>query len=519
MSKFHRRGHRAAALAAILSGALLMAACSPAADDGGQASNAPVADAPDLALAAFSGPNSLDTAQLVDGQQMFVWASIYDTLLLRDAETGEVGANAAESWEYNEDGTLLTLNLEPDMTFSNGNAVDAEAVAATMQRTRETPGIVQPKFALVDDITAADELTVEISFTEYDPQFLYNLSLGAGAIGDPESLDAAEAATNPVGSGPYTLDVAGTVPGTTYLLKKREDYWNADAYPFPSVTVRVLQDPTASFNALQAGEINAATVQAQLVSQLNTDTFSLGVVEGQSLAYLTVLDRGGETWPALGNQKVRQAINHAIDREGIVAGIFQSNASETEQVFNPSGKVFDAALNETYDYDPEAGRKLVEEAGFAGETFKIPSTFLSTSVEATLSQAFSDIGLALEWVAVPPQQAQSALTSGEFGLSFQITGGNSDPADAFFHFSPSGFGNPTGYTNPTLDGFFDAINTTVDQDAILPTYVELNAYAVAQAYQAPIALIDTTWATADGIVVKAVSGVPTTVRIFQFTGE
>src|SRR4051794_16221278 len=176
MSQPHRRGLRAAALAAILSGALLFTACSAPSDDGGQSSEAPVANAPDLALAAFSGPNSLDTAQLVDGQQMFVWASIYDTLLLRNAETGEVEGNAAKSWEYNEDGTLLTLTLEPDMTFSNGNPVNAETVVATMNRTKSTPGIVQPKFALVKDITAPDDLTVEIAFTEYDPQFLYNLS-------------------------------------------------------------------------------------------------------------------------------------------------------------------------------------------------------------------------------------------------------------------------------------------------------------------------------------------------------
>jgi peptide/nickel transport system substrate-binding protein len=470
-------------------------------------------------MAATSAPNSLDTAQLVDGQQMFVWGSIYDTLLARDDESNELIPNAATSWEYNEDGTVLTLELNPDMTFSNGDPVNAEAVATTMLRSKNTPGILQPKFAMVEDVTAVDELTVEVSFSAFDPQFIYNLTLGAGAIGDPDSLDLPEAATNPVGSGPYILNVAKSVPGTSYVLEKREDYWNADAYPFPTQTVRVLQDPTASFNALQAGEINAATVRSQLSSQLDPNTFTLEVVEGQSVAYLDILDRGGEKWPALGDERVRQAINYAIDREGILTGIFQGDGSTTEQVFSPGGDVWEESLNGTYEYDPERGRDLVEEAGFAGETFQIPSTFLTTSFESTLSQAFTDIGLGLEWVAVPPQQAQSALQSGEYGLSFQITGTNSDPADAFFHYSPNGFGNPMNYTNPTLDGLFGIINTTVDQEAAVPTYRELNEYGVDQAYVAPVLFINTTWATTDGIENVSVAGVPQTVRNFTFDGE
>ncbi len=515
MSKTHPRGLRAVALAALVSGTLLLSACSAPSPDGGGGST----EAPPLTVAAVSAPNSLDTAQLVDGQQMFVWSSIYDTLLMRDVETGVLSSNAAESWEYNEDGTTLTLKLRSGMTFSNGNPVNAEAVVATMQRNMETPGIVQPKYRLVSGVEATDDLTAVVTFTEFDPQFEYNLALGAGAIGDPASLDSAEAATNPVGSGPYTLSVDNTVPGTSYVLQKRDDYWNAEAFPFPTFGVKVLQDSTASFNALQSGEVDAASVQAQLIGQLDTNTFTIGVVEGQSLAYLNVLDRGGEKWPALGDQRVREAINLAIDREGILTGIYQSNGASTSQVFSPVSPVFDEALNETYTYDPERGRQLVEEAGFTGETFQIPSTFLTTSVEATLSQAFSDIGLGLEWVSVPPQQAQTALTSGDYGLTYQVTGANSVPADAFYHYGKDGFGNPRGYTDATIDGLFDTINSTIDEEQALPAYEELNRYGVEQAFEAPVAFLNTSWVGRDGVTPKSVAGVPQTVRNFQFNAE
>jgi len=520
MSTNHARRRGAGALGALLAGALLFSGCTgAAAPSATESSSAEAAGpAPDLAIAAVSAPNSLDPAQLVDGQQMYVWSSIYDTLLARDSATGELLPNAATDWEYNEDGTELTLTLQEGMTFSDGAPVTSADVVATMLRTKSTPGIVQPRYGLVSDVTAVDDLTVKVSFTAFDPQFIWLLAQSTGAIGDARSLNDPAIATNPVGSGPYTLDVASTVPGTSYVLKKRDDYWNADAYPFPTFTVRVLQDPTASFNALQAGEINAATVQTQVVGQVDTSKFTLTEIDAQAVAYVGILDRAGDKFPALGDQRVRQAINYALDREGILKGLYAGAGQVTEQIFNPAGDIYDESLNDTYSYDPDKGKELVEEAGYAGETFQIPSTFLTTTIEPTLSQAFEDIGLGLEWVAVPPQQAQSALQSGEYGLNFQITGFNSDPADAFTHYGVNGDRNPQHYTDDTLEELFGTINSTVDYEAAIPTYQELNEYAVDQAWEAPILYIGGTWASAEGIKVVNYGGAPPTVRTFTFGG-
>lgn len=507
-----RRPFRLVAVGAAVAAALTLSACTGSSEPESSGTSAPIAEK-DLAIAAVSGPNSLDPAQLVDGQQTFVWSSILDTLLAKENNTGELIPNAAESWEYNEDGTELTLKLREGMTFSSGDPVNADAVVATMLRSKSTAGVVQVKYAKVSDVVAEDDLTVKVLFDSFDPQFLFNLAGGAGAIGDPATMDEERTATDPIGSGPFTLDVAKTVPGSTYVLNKRDDYWDADSIPFKTFTVRVLQDPTASFNALQAGEINAATVQTQLLGQLG-DEYTIQEIDAQAVAYLDILDRGGEKWPALGDQRVRQAINYAIDREGILEGIFSGAGLVTEQIFSPFGEVYDEALNETYEYDPEKGKELVEEAGYAGETFQIPSTFLSTSLEPTLSQAFADIGLTLEWVAVPPQQAQSAHLSGEYPLSFQFTGFNSDPADAASHYSTSGYANPRGYTDATIDELFGVINTTVDFDAALPSYQELNEYAVEQAFEAPIVFVGGSWAGRDGIVVIDDGRALPTVRQF-----
>lgn len=509
---------RLAALGAtVLAASLVLAGCSGSPEPSpGTSSSAPIAEK-DLAVAAVSAPNSLDPAQLVDGQQMFVWSSILDTLLRKDPKTGETIPGAAETWEYNEDGTQLTLTLRDGMTFSSGDPVTADAVVATMLRSKATPGNVQSRLANVEDVVAQDEHTVVISFSAFDPQFIDNLSSGPGAIGDPATLTDEATATNPVGSGPFTLNVEKTVPGSTYVLEKRDDYWDADNVPFKTLTVKVIQDPTASFNALQSGELNAATVQTQVVGQLNPDDWNITVNDAVAASFLNILDRGGEKWPALGDVRVRQAINMAIDRESMLDALFSGVGLSTEQLASPYGAIYDEALNDTYEYDPKAGKKLVEEAGYAGETFQIPSTFLTTTVEPVLSQAFTDIGLNLEWVTVPPQQAQGAARSGDYGLYYQILGFNSDSADLATTFAVDGVGNPRGYTDPTLDELWSQIDSTVDFDEALPAYQELNEYVVDQAFVAPVVFIGATWATGDGITYIGKANTLSTYRLFSVT--
>jgi peptide/nickel transport system substrate-binding protein len=496
--------------------ALAVSGCAAGSDPEPAGTSATVVEK-DLAIAAVSAPNSLDPAQLVDGQQMFVWSSILDTLLRKDPATGEIIPGAAESWEYNEDGTQLTLVLREGMSFSSGDPVNADAVVATMLRSRETAGNVQSRLASVTDVVAEDDRTVVVSFDGFDPQFLDNLSSGPGAIGDPATIDEERTATDPVGSGPFTLDTEKTVPGSSYVLVKRDDYWDAENVPFKTLTVKVLQDQTASFNALQAGELNAATVQTQVVGQLDKEKFSIKQNDAVATSFLNILDRGGEKWPALGDEKVRQAINLAIDRDAVLKGLYSGVGIATTQLVSPFGAIYDESLNDDYEYDPEKGRELVEEAGYAGESFQIPSTFLSTTVEPVLTQAFADIGLTLEWVTVPPQQAQSAARSGDYGLYFQILGFNADSADLATTFALDGVGNPRGYTDDTLDRLFSEIDSTVAFDDRVPLYQELNEYVVDQAFVAPLVYVGAVWATADGISYVGEANTLSTIRQFDVT--
>lgn len=500
------RGSAVGALAAL---ALILstAACTPAAEAGGEN------EAATLTLAIQAAPPSLDPAQLDEGAGTFVWSSIFDTLLKVDND-GTIQPNAAEAWEYSEDLLTLTLTLRDGLSLSTGDPITAEMAAGNLERTRVTPGPQQPKLASVESITAPDDKTVVLQLTQPDPSLINYLAQATGVIADAATFDDPAAALRPVGSGPYTL-ADSTADGTSYVLERRDDYWNAEEYPFETVTVKVIQDATAIFNALQTGEVTAAAVQAPQREQAEGAGLTVTEVKSAGTMLLLLADREGTVVPALADERVRKAINLAFDRELYVSSLLGGVAQPTEQSFNINGAAYDAALEGTYDYDPEAARELLAEAGYAdGFTLKMPSTVISTTFEPAVTQSLADIGITVQWDPVPPQNIASSLTSAQYGAVLWFEGTNLAGREMANYFSPSGFLNPFHWQTPEFDQLLSDIANERDLDAQADLYKKATAYTVENALNAPIASIGALWVTADGIELATRINVPKTVRMF-----
>jgi len=347
-------------------------------------------------------PPSFDPAAADLGEAAYIWTGLYDTLLKVDVD-GAIQPNAAEKWEYSEDGLTLTLTLREDLTFSDDSAITAEDVAATIERSRTSSGLRTPDLALVTSVEASDERTVVLTLSEGDPALLVNLATGAGIIAEASDLKNECIALSPLESGPYVLDDEATSTGATYALNRRDDYWNADAYPYETVTVRVIEDPQARFNALQAGELDAGTVTANQVSAMEAAGFTAKSTEAQAWGGLVFLDRKGELVPALGDERVRTAIAMAFDRDLYVKQLLQGAGRTTDQILNPIQAGYSADLEGHWKYDPDAAKALLAEAGYAdGIDLVMPSSYFSTRFEPAITQSLADIGVRVRWEAGDP---------------------------------------------------------------------------------------------------------------------
>ncbi|NUU24920.1 MAG: ABC transporter substrate-binding protein [Streptomycetaceae bacterium] len=478
----------------------LVASCllSATAACGGATDNSS-ADNRTLALSILGAPSSFEVTQLSDGQPAYIWNSVYDTLLYTDNK-GQLQPNAAESWAYTDAGRTLTLKLRKGMTFSNGHAVNAAGVKASLDYVRTTPGTQQAHVASIDAVEAPDDATVVLRLKYADAALLPSLSMGSGAIADPATMKDQSAALNPVGSGPYVLDKAATVNGSTYVLKKRKDYWNAAAYPFESVKVKVMADRTAVVNALQAGELNAGTVETTQVDQVKSAGFDVTVVPANSLGILVIGDRDGKMVKPLGDVRVRQAINMAFDRQKMTAQFLRGAGQATEQAFNPKSPAYDPALNTTYPFDPAAAKKLLADAGYPdGFSVTMPSLAYTKPFEPTIGQALKDIGVNVTWEPVPAPDNAIALSSGKYAMYFTVDGLAAVARDAEKYFAPEGNRNPFRTTNPEITGLLLAASGEQDPVRAAEAFKKVNAYGVRNAWYAPVFCIGTSWVTKKGI--------------------
>lgn len=500
-------------VAVVVSGALLATAGC------GGASDKPSSGSATLALSILGAPNSFEVPQLSDGQAAYVWNSVYDTLLYTDNK-GQIKPNAAESWAYSDGGRTLTLKLRKGMTFSNGHPVNAAGVKASLDHVRTTPGVQQSHLAAVVATEAPDDATVVLKLKAPDGALLTTLTMGAGAIADPATMKDPAAGLNPIGSGPYVLDTGATVNGSTYLLKKRKDYWNASAYPFETVKVKVMPDRTAVVNALQAGELNAGTVETTQVDQVKSAGFDVTLVPATALGIVVIGDRDGKVVKPLGDIRVRRAINMAFDRKKMVDQLLRGAGVATEQVFNPKSPAYDPALDTKYSYDPAAAKKLLAEAGYAdGFSVTMPSMYTSKAFEPIIGQALKDIGINVTWEPVPAQNTSLALTSDKYAMYFTADGLNSAPRDAEKYFTPEGNRNPFHTTNPEMANLLQQASGEQDPTKAAEVYRKVGAYAVENAWSAPVFSVGTSWVTKKGITYLGDgSSTLTTVRAFGVSG-
>jgi peptide/nickel transport system substrate-binding protein len=478
--------------------ALALAACTSSPPDD-RSSDGPATGTATIALPVGAPPSSLDPAQLDLSASSYVWTALYDTLLQVDS-SATVQPNAAESFTYSDDARTLTLTLRDDLTFSDGAAVTADDVVATIQRSKDTPGLAQGDTAHIESIEATDDRTVVLHLSAPDPQLLINLSSRLGVIGDPRTLDDPRTATDPVGSGPYVLDEAGTVDGTTYVLTRRDDHWNADAYPFEQATVRVIEDTTATFNALQSGEVDAAWVDQSQAARVEAQGYNTVETEAIGVGTLALMDRDGTVLPALADKRVRQAINMAFDREQYVEKLLMGAGRATEQIFNPIAGAYAEDLEGTYPYDPDGAKELLAAAGYPdGFAVTMPSTYLSTTYEPSITQSLADIGIEVTWEPIPPANVATALFSRTYPMAFYQDGVNLPARELYNNFNPSGWLNPFGFEDPALTALMDevaAIPDPADADAL---YQQINEYIVDEALTVPLVFSGNTMATSPDI--------------------
>jgi peptide/nickel transport system substrate-binding protein len=470
-----------ATAATIAIAAIALTGCAGGGDDSGTSDSG---RADRLTLTAIIGPTSYDIGQGAEyGNRSPFFQAVFDTLLQKNS-AGEIEPWLATDWEYNEDNTVLTLTLRDDVEFTDGTPLDAEAVVASLERFRDGTA---PQAATLagKEFAATDATTVTITQPAPDPSLVNLLSIAPGLIQAPSTFDDPDSVTEPIGSGPYVLDTAATVTGTTYVYTANPDYWNPDVVKYDNLTINVIEDPTATLNALKAGEANGAKI-------VNNDTIpeieaSGWTIESNELDFqgLLLFDRAGTMAPELADVNVRKAINMAFDREALLEALQAGYGTVTEQVFPATSVGYDEALDSTYEYDPEGAKELLAEAGYPdGFTLNMMSTPAFQTTFDLVAQQLADIGITVNYTDPGSGNFITDMLAPKYPATWMALEQNPDWQLINFMIAPDATFNPFHSHDPQVDEYIATIQTGTQEEAEQATK-DLNAWLVENAWFAP----------------------------------
>jgi peptide/nickel transport system substrate-binding protein len=269
----------------------------------------------------------------------------------------------ATAWS-NPDPNTWVFTLRQDVKFHDGSPFTADDVVHSYKRMRDDPTSQQRStFANVDAIDAPDPYTVRLHTKEPDAALIFRLNnrmITSKAVYEKYG-SGEEADKHPIGTGPWVFKEY--VPGQRVVLEKNPNYWGTERKAtFDELVVRFIKEPQAAVTGLLNGELDVIpNIPPQLVDQVaNSGRAHISSAPGTRLMFLG-MNSAYKPWD---NVKLRQAVNYAIDREGIVKGILNGRASVLKTPIGPGMYAYDPNLQPQYAYDPAKAKQLLAEAGY-----------------------------------------------------------------------------------------------------------------------------------------------------------
>jgi peptide/nickel transport system substrate-binding protein len=403
-----------------------------------------------LTVAMQLEPPHLDPTSAAAGAiDSVTYSNIFEGLT-RFMGDGAVVPGLAKSWEISDDGLTYTFKLHGEVKFHDGTDMDGDDVKFSLDRARGEDSVNAQKalFAGITDVSVVDPLTVKVTLSEPNGNFLFNMAWGDAIIVAPESIE--DIKTNPIGTGAFKF--SNWVQGDKIEIERNADYWGTPAI-LDKATFKFISDPTAAFAAMMAEDVD---VFSGFPAPENLPQFEADP------RFQVLIGSTNNQQPPFDNVKVRKALAHAIDRQAIIDGAMFGYGTPIGTHFAPHNPAY-VDLTGNSSYDPDLARKLLAEAGFPDgfkTTLHLPPPSYARRGGEIIAAQLAEVGIKAEITNVEwAQWLETVFRGKNFGLTIVS---HTEPMDIGIYARPEYYFQ---YDNKDFQNLMATLNSTTDPDA------------------------------------------------------
>lgn len=322
--------------------------------------------------------------------------------------------------------TTWAIHLRPNARYSNGRTFTAEAVVKTINYLKSDAAgryVISGETRTIKSVRAIDDATLEVE--TFEPDVLLPRRFSTILMPEPwlyEELGADAFSRAPIGTGSYVVE-KWRIESQRPLLVANPDSWRAPV-EITTVDIRLVKDAPTQVQALMSGladiGYNFGIVE---IEALEADGFKVIARPGGQVASLALSNTDPDS--PFADQRVRQALNYAVDKQAITDVIMMGTTKPAGQPGIPGMTGYNPDVS-PYPYDPERARALLAEAGYEdGLSFRaevlISGVLEAPTMYLKVAQDLAAVGVAMEVQPLQGPEWIGKYFSGDWGKADAIS--------------------------------------------------------------------------------------------------
>lgn len=401
---------------------------------------------------------------------------IYDPLLEID-ENYKIKNCLVKDWAKTSSTTYL-LKLKEDIYWSDGEKFTSEDVAYTIDILKNIPSIYAKNVQFIVNVNKIDNYTIQLTLAHEIPFFEYNLNFPiiSKTYFNGEDFSTTQKNNSPIGTGKYKISQNNN--GEIILIKN--DKYTREELMLEKIIIKKFSNVGELYNAFKLGKIDLITsTNTNISNYIGTIGYNIQEVSGREFDFLALNTQNN----ILGSKEVRMAISYAINKENIVATLFNNKYKILNYPLD-YGHWLKGESSADYSYNPNRSKQILQENGWIyknnvwqkTENYKTKTIKLKLVVQASnqtrikvselIKNNLEEIGIKVTLVKASDNQYQSYIQNKNYDMILTgIIESMSPNLDIFF-----GASNLANYNNEEIMTITNEVKNITKEELLIEKY-------------------------------------------------